>query len=419
MNLRIWWEALPGYAYQVLVLLVTVLLLPWQAKLLGTEAWAMVAFAWTIHALLFAVDLAFGPLLLRDLARDQTRSELRAQYLQFHQRYRQAALLLTGLAALILAAGKQVRPSLPLDLPSLLLLAAVFQFQVLNACATGFWNARAEQWRAGLRSAGFLLLKHALATILVFWIAPEASLYLLGFVLGAGLEWHVNRRALLKHLAGPLEVPARKAEVRISGWDQFGLAGLSALLALIGSQLDRLWFAATLPTETFAQYALVVLPFAAYLSLQMPLQRSLLPRLSRAEGSAAAMRQYWQAHALLALPCLLLAWLSPWLLPLWLHQHQLDAAFTSLFRQLWLALAGTVLMGPIGAFLIQTARWHLLIRTQVLSLLAQILLFAFGTAHWQLFTAVPVAWVPTIAGILLILLVPALRGTVSRADEVR
>lgn len=416
---RIWWEAMPGYAYQVLVLALTLILTPWQAKLLGADAWAVVAFAWSLHALLFALDLAFGPLMLRDLARDLPKPVLLTHYLHFHQRYRQAALILTAMAALLLAIGKQLRPQLPMDLASLLLLAAVFQFQVLNACATGFWNARQSQWRAGFRSAAFLLLKHALATAFILFIEPAASLYLLGFVIGAGVEWQLNRWRLLSDLAAEDRHRNAQATEPVAGVPELSLAALSAFLTLLGSQLDRLWFAASLPAAQFALYALVAIPFAAYLSLQMPLQRSLLPRLSRADGSVQAMRHYWQAHALLAVPCLALAWLSPWVLPLWLHQHHLGAHWPELFRQLWLALAGTVLMGPVGAWLIQTARWRVLITTQFLSLAAQAMIFAFGTSKWQVFAAVPAAWVPTIAGILLILLLPELRRTFSRHNEAR
>ncbi|MBK8284959.1 MAG: hypothetical protein IPK97_08720 [Ahniella sp.] len=408
-------EILPGYGYYLAVLAWMLLVLPWQVRTLGPDQWPIVAFCLSLHALLFGLDLALSPLLLQAAGARTEPGFIGFLYLHAHARCRNAALLLAMAMLLLLAIGRHFGLTAPLTPSALLLMLALYLLQIQNAVALAIWNGRGQQALASGRSAAFLLVRHAFASLFIAAGAASAEVFLFGLVLGAGLEWQTNRRILLRqyppdsgHAAGTGQ------SLTLLPW-----ALASAALALLSTQFDRLWLGVQIDSADFGTYVLIGTPLAAYLSLQMPIQRSLLPRLSRPESAPAAMRAVWQAHALLAVPCLLAAPVSDWLLHLWLGPLSPALALAPVLSALLFALAAAILTAPAFLWLMHQRRWPQLLLAQCLTLVLQAWWLSQGRDAAPFEGAIRAAFMPGLVGLSVILLHPALLTTLLRGDKRR
>lgn len=405
-----------GYGYYVVVALVVVFVLPWQAQRLGDAGWATVAFCLSAQALLMAVDLALSPLLLRDVAATGETARLSAVLADWRRRYARAtgmmlaAAIATGL--LLWAAGAAGSLAAVWPLAGVATLVA-FAFQLRNAGTLAAWQARGGQVSVAKRQAGFLVLRHLLASLGLVAGYIDASIYLGSFAAVAALEWSMNRRAFSSWLAtrAAVAVPAGDTAPASAGTAELRAAVASALLALASSQVDRLWLGWQLPAAAYAPYALLCLPLASYLSLQMPIQRSLLPRLARAEDAAHTLRTFVLLHAGLALPGLVLALAAEPLLALWLRDPARAATGAPLLAAMACALALQVATGPASAWLMLQRRWRLLLSMQVLALMAQVALLWTLVPRHGVWAGVAAWYVPGVLGLIpmALVVVPALR----------
>ena len=226
-------------------------------------------------------------------------------------------------------------------------------------------------------------------------------------MLGAGLEWQSNRRILLRQYPPDANHAAGTGQsLALLPWS---LA--SAALALLSTQFDRLWLGAQIDSADFGMYVLIGTPLAAYLSLQMPIQRSLLPRLSRPESASAAMSAVWQAHALLALPCLAAAPISGWLLRIWLGPSSPALAMAPVLSALLCALAAAILTAPAFLWLMHQRRWRQLLLAQGLTLVLQTWWLSKSPDTAPFEGAIRAAFMPGLVGLLLMILHPTLLTT--------
>jgi O-antigen/teichoic acid export membrane protein len=415
-RLPLWRELGAGYGYFVVVAVVVLLVLPWQAARLGDAGWATVAFCLSVQALLMAADLALSPLLLRDAAAADS-ARLAALLADWRRRHARAASLMAGIAIVVGLAlwATDALGSLAAVSPQAAVAVLVaFAFQLRNAGTLAAWHARGGQVSVAARQSSFLVMRHALASLALIAGYTSASVYLGCFAVVAALEWWMNRRGLSAWIARRATVAdaAGRPVTVAAGPPELRAAMASALLALVSSQIDRLWLGWQLPAVAFAPYALLCLPLASYLSLQMPIQRSLLPRLARSGESGRLLRTFVLLHAGLALPCIGLALAAEPLLALWLRDPAQASASAPVLAALAFALALQVATSPAAALLILQRRWRILLSLQGAALAVQVaLLWTLAPLHGA-WAGVAAWYVPGAIGLvtMLAVVVPRLRG---------
>jgi O-antigen/teichoic acid export membrane protein len=344
-------ELLSSYALFGVMALIALLLTPWYARALGAAEWGVAALALTLHGLLFTLEQVLGPLLLRDIG--GASAQARPAQLQRHRRrYQRGGLLLTLLAAAALGLG-DAAPALWLSLP-------LFLLQISNSVEVGYWHASGSLHRANRRSAGFHLLKHGLAVGGLLLFAPRADLLVGGLLLGSAVEYLANRRAhALDGLGGAASAAAAAPPPREAGLALFGLASLCGLLS---GQVDRLVLSWTLPLADYGRYYLLGSVLLAVLHLQLPLQRSFLPRIAAdAEPWPHALRMLRAGLLLIGLPCLGAILLAEPALRLWSGDPVLASEGAPVLRGMLLAAILMVVYAPLGSVLLSRTRYRRLL----------------------------------------------------------
>ncbi|MBB5208440.1 lipopolysaccharide biosynthesis protein [Chiayiivirga flava] len=379
------WRLLPlldnlasGYAYLGFAALVTLVLVPIYVHALGPVAWGTVAWCLTLQGVLFALDAALAPLLLRDAARAAAAGRLHLAERRFLRVYGAAALA-------IFVAGQWALSwldPLPGGATTALRLALVqFLFQFANNAAIGVWHALRRQRFANLRLAGFALLKHALALLLVLHWQATAVAYFLPFAAVSAVEFALNRRRRRREPAPASEPHAVDADH--DGWR--GVAGVATVtaLAIAGAQIDRIVLARQLAADDYGLYFLLGSVLLAVLHLQMPLQRTFLPRIAiAADPHRAAWTMLLATTLLLALPCIAAV---PWaeaLLRIWLRDAGLAAAGAPTLQLMLSAAALFALSGPAGALLLAQRRYRALAAIQGCTFIAQLLVLLTLAPRW-------------------------------------
>jgi O-antigen/teichoic acid export membrane protein len=353
-------DLLSNYSYVGLMALVTLFVLPQYARMLGPEQWGTVALCITIQAFLFSVDQLLGPTMLREVARAAEHGRQHAAYLRFLRLYALPAFagFVLGIAILWMLERQRAAQggAMPADLVWALRLAlvqALFQFS--NNAAIGYWSGLNQQRRANRRLAAFVLLKHGLAlTLLVTWGA-NAVVYMLPFALVSALEFLANHRRIERDGdAAPAVVGTGHAATE---WRDLAGFGAAATLGLITAQIDRAFLSFALPVEQYGVYVLVGSLMLSMLSLQAPIQRAFLPRLTTATDPQLIAKAMLKVEcALLVLPALLMAAFPETVLLLWLHDAELVRAGAPTFRLLMLGVALNAVYVPASAMLLHLHR---------------------------------------------------------------
>lgn len=386
---------LANYGQLALMAAVTVFLLPLYPLLLGPAQWGLVAQCLALQGLLFALELALGPPLVRDLAAAPDRAG--AIFGAYLRSYLQLALPL-------FVAGQALLALYPLDAAlawplRLALLQWLFQF--CNGAALGYWNGLQRQGEASWRLALALLCKHALALLLVTQWQASATAWLLPFVVIGLIEFVLNLRAVR---AQALVAPAVQAAPAYAAGRAVAAYAPAAVLGLLTGQVDRLVLAVLLPAADYGRYFLAATVVLSLLQLQMPIQRAFLPRLAAA---AAARRELLAmlrvSLVLVVLPSLLLALFALPLLRLWLHDAATAALLAAPLRLMLLGVAALALYAPFGAWLLAQRRHRrlalingltLALQLAVLLALAPSLGFTAGALAWLVCGLVQLAFVP-------------------------
>ena len=383
-----------NYAYVGVMALVTLFVVPWYVRLLGTAQWGSVALCITLQGLLFSLDMALGPLMLRDVARAAAQGRAQQAYARFLRWYALPAALLFVIGQIVLSAYAQYRAgqSAPLsaDLLWAIRLALLqFAFQFSNNAAIGYWNGREQQGRANRRLAAFALTKHAAALLtLLLWQATAVA-YMLPFALISALECLLNARAARNETVDlPSDVPAASNNHR----DVLGYAA-AAMLAVASTQIDRAYLSFALPTQQYGIYVLVSSLMLSMLSLQMPIQRAFLPRLATSatpRDVASQMRRV--LYVLLVVPALLMAAFPEFTLRCWLHDPAIAAQGAETFRLLLLAVALMALAGPTALLLLHQHRNATMARLNLVMLCAQVAVLVAITPRWGMLAGAA-AWI--------------------------
>ena len=378
-----------SYANVGLTALITLLVVPIYVHVLGAGQWGIVALCMTLQGLLFSVDVALGPLMLRDTARAALHGRQYSSYRRFVRLYGGFACGTFVLAQLVVTVLQHASGmALPLDAElawAIRIVLVQFLFQFSNNAAIGYWNALEMQKFANLRLAGFTLAKHALALLLVTQWSASAPAYLAPFAVLGILEFFLNFRRVRREARGVQAVRTDPAEQAadpgaVADWRALAGFGVAAGLGVLAGQVDRIFLSLVLPAEQFGIYYLVGTLTLSLLQLQVPIHRAFLPRMATSKQPWLVVAPMLRVSLLLvALPCLVMALGPQWVLQLWLHDARIAAAGAPAFRLILTAIALISMYAPISVLLLSQHRYRTMTLINGLVLLVQLLLlFVFA-----------------------------------------
>lgn len=400
---------LSNYGYVAFLALIPVFAVPMYLHLLGAAGWGGVALCLTLQGFLFSLDMALGPLMLRDVARAAGAAKAPWEYRRFLRIYASVAIAVFAIGIILLALLVEYRAqALPVDTLWALRLALLqFLFQFSNYAAIGYWNGLERQHEANLRLTAFTLVKHLLALFLLATWRASASTYMAAFAFVAAVEFSLNHRRVRR------ERPQSPAGASPRRHDALGFAA-AALLGLAATQIDRGYLSLTLPSADYGLYYLIGVPMLTLFSLQMPIQRAYLPRLATtATPRRVAVAILKVTCLLLVVPSLSLAAFPELALGLWLHDAELAKKGAPAFRLLMLAVAMHALFAPVALMLLNQHRNALIGALNALGLIVQITLLVWLTPRLGMLAGA-VAWLA--CGLIQLASMPAIWRAFGRAD---
>lgn len=343
---------LAGYANVAVAAFATLVLAPIYLRLLGRADWGVLSSCLTVQAMLFAADQFLAAPLQRDSARARDAAGRRAVFVAHLRRYVAVGLALWAVAEA--ATFWLDRSSLPADTPlagpaaiaALRLALLQFLLQFVNAAVLGYWYGQQRHPVANRRQALFLIARHAFALAALLLVERSVGVWLAVFVAGAAVELASNLVALRRELGGPgtaAPVPAGEGAPAAAP-----LYLVATALAVVSGLVDRPWLMLHLDAAAYGSYFLGSGLCLSLLSLQPPIQRVFLPRISTAESGAEVRAMLGAQVLLLVLPSLLLAVTAPGWLPVWLGVRTVDAALLPTLQIHLLAVAAIAAYAPFG-----------------------------------------------------------------------
>ena len=288
----------------------TVALVPVYVRLLGVEAFGLVAFQTTLAGIVALFDAGLGVTTNRELARLSVTADGASEARAYTRTTELAYWVIGGsvgailLAATPLIAGRWISaehlgPDVLRQAVALAVVAAVLQFPY------AFYSS-------GLLGLGQHVVLNAILCIgttvraagsiaLLTMVAPDVRLLFAWHALAALLQTAAAAVAL--HRALP-PGPARFERAVLARAFRFarGLA-VTAVLAAIATQVDKLAVSKLLPLTVFGHYSIAWMMAAAVALAVTPVQTTVFPLLSRlvAAGSAAELgRAYHRASQTVA-----------------------------------------------------------------------------------------------------------------------
>ena len=320
---------LANYAATAWLGLVTLVATPQYMRWLDDAQWGLVAACLTVQAMLALLDIGMTQSMPRAIARVARDPESLGRAFRAHAR------LYAGLASVAFVVGQLAAPAIahgwlarrgvdPVQGEwALRLLLTQFLFQFANNAHVGFWIGTEQQVRASARQCVFTGLRHGSALALIAAGHGGAIAYLASFATWAAVECVSNRWVVVRSLSDGSRRAGPSWTELASVLHSASLLTVAVAVGMMVSQADRLLLAAVLPIDAFGRYAAAAALGLAFLQLQYPLSRALMPRMAAVQASdpaaaAALMRPMALALALgCALPCAIAAVLAEPLLLAW------------------------------------------------------------------------------------------------------
>lgn len=306
-----------GLGGRLVQALLQVFVTPIVIRLLGAEAYGVVAFAGTLFAIVGVLDFAFGPVVQRMLNQADTTPEEAA-----HTRD-----LILSLQCVSFALAALITAAIVLGAPWIAahgLSAQHLSAGTLAAAVMLIGAGIGAQWPGLLYGGGFTALERqdrlvlirtvaicvqSLGGVLLLWlVAPDPRLY---------LAWLAAVAALMTLALGvgfwqllPAARPARLVRRGLGPHLRFSSGSLViGLQTAVLTQADKLIVARTAGLEAFAAYALATFAALSVLSFtSASVVASILPRMTQRiaardrEGLAAVLHRTAQQVALALLP---------------------------------------------------------------------------------------------------------------------
>lgn len=179
----------------------------------------------------------------------------------------------------------------------LIMVLGLFSLNLINNFYYTNLMAIGRQVEQNLRWVSFVLLKNALALILIVFVSNQPEAYFLAFLVVTIFELWMNSKTTKE----PLAALCKWADI-LSVIKQSGILSLAIGLGILVFNLDRLVLPSLTTPESFGVYATVVTVGLYFLQLQYPITKALFPVLAKKINlnPGAASAAMWQQVLLLA-----------------------------------------------------------------------------------------------------------------------
>lgn len=365
-------------------------LIPIYLRLLGPSQWGLVAVCMSMQAFMSLLDMGFGQIMPRDIARVCDRPQETARtFIMFSRAYLGLGLigLLFGQLAIPWVVDSwlhQGQVAVQGAALAFRLVLAQFLFQFANNAHIGYWNGLQAQRLANIRQCIFATAKHLAAlTAIVAWDA-SATAYLLPFVFVSMVEYLANRRTVRREIAAS-SAPDPTFEDYKGLASQAGLLSIGVLVGMLVSQVDRIVLSRAVDIAAFGRYVIVANLGLAFMQLQYPLVRAYFPRIVRAEATSnvSSVRNMAAGIFILCiLPCALVGLFAPLLLDAWTRDFAVVRDGVAPMRFILAAVALNAAYQPIYQRILSRGSSHLILRINVVVLLVVVPTAILATHGW-------------------------------------
>lgn len=370
---------------------------PICVRLMGVEAWGVIAFFASLQAVLALLDLGLGATMSRELARLATQPA-GAQAMRDTLRTLEVLYWVVGagigLACWVLApwfATSWLRPSGLSEASTVSGLRWLGLALALRWPNTLYWGGLSGLERQGLLNVQRVAtetLRHGGSVAVLWFVSAELEAYALWHCL-AGLVSSATAGLVLRACLPGRGATARFSSARLRTMWRFAVGvGLVSGLGVLLSQMDKLVLSRFLPLSVFGHYGIAATVAGGLGLLAGPIHQAFFPRLVRhiAAGDEAALAETYHMGCRLA--ALLLApaaasgilFAQAWLAA-WLHDSALAGAVAPLFMVL---LGGAFLNGLMSlpwALQLASGWTGLAVRINALALLLSVPALVVSVEH--------------------------------------
>lgn len=288
---------LANYIGTGLVGLINIVSLSLYVKWFGMAHWGEIATYVAIMNTLMILELGISQIYIAQCHKQDSPAEL-------FLRFRSTLLALAFAGSLATLAGFAVLSLTLEEMPAiyqrwdlLLMALGLFGLNLINNFYYTNLMAEGRQVEQNLRWVAFVLLKNALALLLVSFVSNMPEVYFAAFLTVTACEIWVNSRTVDQRFT----IVSQWTDI-ISVVKQSGMLSLAIGLGMLVFNLDRLVLPSLMTPESFGVYAAVVTVGLYFLQLQYPITKALFPALAKKinldpHAAGAAM---WQQVLLLA-----------------------------------------------------------------------------------------------------------------------
>lgn len=381
----------------------SILLIPFYLRILGPEQWGVVALCMTLQAFFYLFDAGLSQIMPRDIAKvAHDPVACKRSYSVYLRAY-------SGLAVTGFMIGQLAIPWLVgnwfnggddynfRENSALHLVMLQFLFQFSNNANFGYWNGMQLQVSANFRQCLFGSLKHIGALSALFFWSADAVTYLIPFIVISAIEFFINYRSISCTL--------KKYHLEKIKWIDYQKLGREAgilftgvLIGMLAAQMDRIVLSKYVDIAEYGIYIIVVNLGLAMMQLQSPMIKAFLPRITQDLLVNKGASFKWLTLGILVLcilPCLVLAYLSPWILKIWINNTvvisngalPLSLIFCAVaINSIYQLIYQRILIDGDGGWVVKTNVLTLIITTPALLLSASSLGIISGGIYWVLMT---------------------------------
>jgi len=297
-------------------------LVPFYLKNLGSDQWGVAAICVAAQSFFMMLDAGLSQLMPRDIARADGNPELlNSTFAIYRRTYNSIAII--GFIAGQVSTGWIIRNwindgnGVPQNTElALRLTFTQFLFQFSNNINIGYWNGMQQQVYANLRQTAFVTCKHLMAVTAVLIFPSNALSYAASFALIAIVEYYLNRSAIVQKLP-ILRANKISLESVLLIYKDAGYVMVGVLVGILTLQLDRVVLSRALTVEIFGVYVIVLNLALAFLQLQYPIMRALMPKMATEKDSTIPPILLVTVLFLCVAPCFVAAAIAPWILDFW------------------------------------------------------------------------------------------------------
>ncbi|QWE02825.1 lipopolysaccharide biosynthesis protein [Polynucleobacter sp. JS-JIR-II-b4] len=381
----------------------SILLIPFYLKFLGSEQWGIVAICMALQGFFNLLDAGLAQIMPRDVARVSHDPDACLKTYVIYQR----TYLFLALSGFLI--GQFSVPWLvdhwfsggnsfsAQDSWAFHLVIVQFLFQFSNNANIGYWNGKQLQAMANFRQCAFGSLKHFGALSLVYFWQADAIAYLIPFTVVSAFEFFTNRHAISQSLKGSHAQPIDWMDYKKLG-SEGGMLFVGVLIGMLASQMDRIVLSKYVDVASFGIYVIVANLGLAVMQLQHPLVRAFLPRMTQdlaGNNKSSFRRLAFGMTFLCIVPCLVLALLSPWILKVWIGNPEVVSEGSLVLSLLFCAVACNaiyqliyqrVLVSGDGRWVIKTNAVILILILPLILSIVSIFGITAGGIYWLAMT---------------------------------